>query len=70
MQDVCVTSVVFSGAKYVQSVLGGYRNYVKGTKFMTLAATASMLACIVLTIVALIKNVAKVPNEKLPLIEQ
>jgi hypothetical protein len=48
------------GAKYVQSVLGGYRNYVKGTKFMTQAAIASLLACIVLTIVALIKNVAKV----------
>lgn len=48
------------GAKYVQSVLGGYRNYVRGTRFMALAAAASMLACVVLTTVALIKNVAKV----------
>ena len=48
------------GAKYVQAVLGGYRNYVSGTKFMAWAAAASMLACIVLTAVALIKNVAKV----------
>jgi hypothetical protein len=41
--------------RYVQTRLGGYRNFVNGLRFTWKVALCSFLACIVLTIAALMK---------------